>query len=186
MKKYGWIVLVAAALFVPVTAQAQTCFWTMCDWLDEDFEGYSTNTQFQNGEWNPYAAALVTITDSCYNPALSNKVIELPGGGGKISKTFFVDSQVSSNTQFEVDFRMTIEDDTDNWYDVITVRVIDETASTVETFYVRASAYDTSCNDISPLVLSNNYLDHWVTVELETGYLTVTDFLIDQISFWQN
>lgn len=177
MKKYGWVVLLAAALFVPVTAQAQTCFWTMCDWLDEDFEDNTLS------DWNPVYATIENINDSCYSGA-ANKVVEIQNGGS-ISKSFYVDGQVSSGTTFELDFRMTIVNDNNSYWDALTVRVINDDTAASEVFYFRSDSYGSSCSDLS-VPLSGNYKDHNVTVEFEVYYLSQTAFQLDQISFWQN
>ena len=167
--------LTAAVLFLPVTAQAQACYGNFCDWIAEDFANLSN--------WSSYAVSIETYNDSCHG-GLSNDVAELQTSS-TMSTSFYVDGNVSSGTQFEVDFRLTILYDIDNWYDVITVRVTNDDTNTTETFYVRASDYDSDCYDIAPLVLSNDYRNHNVTVEFEVGYLTQCTFQIDDVSFWQ-
>lgn len=165
----------AAFLFLPLSAEAQSCFGIYCDWLAEDFADVS--------DWDPNSTANF---NSFYDPCLVqyNDMAELQGGEWMETDTFFIDGNIYSATEFSLDFNLYHPDDTDNWYDALKVTVFDHTDNSTETFYVRGSDYDESCDDV-PFLLADNYLNHTVSVKFEMGPFASGTFRVDNVSFWQ-
>jgi hypothetical protein len=170
MNKLSFVLLLAVLSAVPISAYAQSCIWLSCN--------YVTDGSFNSGGtyWNPSNVGFGNVATDC---GTSN--IAYMQDSGTISQTFYIDGAGNS---FELDLHAYLEDDTDNWWDELTINVHNDDTHAYETFYLHGSSYDTDCNLLSYYPLSNDYSDSHVTVTISSSYLNLGTWQIDNVAFW--
>jgi hypothetical protein len=173
MKKIIFLI-VAVLLTLPYSAQAQTCFHYSCEYImDGDFEG-SHSWSSAGGNGVTYA----TITDPCLSGSVSTKVAELQNTES-ITRTF----STAAHSQWELEFNLYLQNDTENWYDQLKVTVKNNTTNQTETFYFHGDTYNSSCTK-RVLTLTKDYDNASVTVKFENSYLATGTWQIDNVGFW--
>lgn len=176
MRKLVLVLVAAVVLGIPSVTYAQSCAFDglcACDYINNGFS--STTGWTYSGVTFPY------IADPCLSGAPQNRVAQF-GSNGSLSRTFT--TYVTGGASYELYFYLYLPTDYDDWYDVITVKVKNETTNQTETFYFRGSDYDTSCPGHT-ISLSNDYSGAQVKVTFTRGYLGTGVMQIDNVSFWE-
>lgn len=73
--------------------------------------------------------------------------------------------------------------DTDNYYDQLTMSVTNNSTSVTEGFYLRGSTW-TNCGGGTTSTMSNDYDNISVTVRFEVSSLSTSGWYIDNVGFW--
>lgn len=170
MKKLQLALIALVILAFPFSAQAKSCFWFSCDYI-EDGQFYYSGTYWDEDNYVTYPLAS--------NVCNSSRVAEI-GNDSAVEQTFYVDDSFNF---YELVFHPILLDDTDNWYDQLKVTVYNHTTNSYETFYLRGSSFSNSCNN-ETYTLSNDYDNDWVTVRFEVAYLSLSSWQIDNVQFW--
>lgn len=173
MKKLQFAVVALAILAFPFSAQAKTCFWGSCNYV-EDGAFVNSGTY-----WTEASTTYPTVTGCT---SLGSTIVAQVGNSGYVEQTFEVDS---SYTSYNVDFRAFLLNDTDNWYDQLKVTVTNLDTNQSEVFYLRGSSYTTSCN-LNSFTLSNDYDNATVKVRFDVSYSTLGTWQVDDVAFWGN
>lgn len=170
VNKLYCIVLSLVVLIAPY-AQAKTCFMTSCNYITDGAFVYGGTY------WNESSTVTYpTIANDCK----TSKLAEL-WNTDYIEQSFYVDNGYSNG--FTLEFHAYLIDDTDNWYDQLTIRVTNTDTNVTETFYMRGSSYNTQCGT-QVLNLSNDYSLHNVKVRFEVSYLSIGKWQLDDVAFW--
>ena len=173
----GLALLVLAA---PV-AEAKTCFGLTCNYID-------TNQFFTNNctDWScpgpTYFPSFPNAT-TCGN---SSKVCQI-GNYAVLERNFEVDDTFTNSngvglTTFKLEFDLYLPNDSDNYYDELTVTVRNEDTGIEETRVFRGSN-SPACQNVD-WWLNNDYSNAEVTVTFEGGSLILHPWQIDGVSFW--
>lgn len=169
MRRAYRLCLVVAMSAVSLAVNAQSCIWLSCN--------YVSNGTFTNGGtyWNASYASFGNVTTDC---GTSN--IAYMEDSGSISQSFYVNGVGNS---FDLDLKVYLENDTDNWWDQLTIDIHNDDTNQSETFYLHGSSYDTSCSTLS-YPLTNDYSYTNVTVTISSSYLTTGTWQVDNVAFW--
>lgn len=177
-KQVALLVLLAAALITTTTANAAPiCFGGSCNWM--------INGNFSNiTGWTYSGTTFPSPNDPCLFGAPPNKLAELGTNHWLQSPTLFIDSSYYvAVDHFEVAFNLYLLNDTNNWWDQLTIQVKNTTTGQVETFYISGDQYTTSCTKVK-LTLANDYSDSNVEVKFKNSYLALGQWQIDNVAFW--
>lgn len=167
-------VLIAVILAVyPLAVQAEYCY--------EDFGCYyETDGQFINGGtyWTESAGTAYPTPLRCGS---YSKLAELQGGE-YVQQSFYVNHQHPS---FTVVFTAYLQNDTNNWYDDLTVRVTNTDTGQYEIRTLRGDSFSSSCSSIS-FNLSNDYSYANVTLKFSVGGFATGTYEVDGVAFIGN
>lgn len=172
MKRIYRILLAVVLLVSSVTTHAKQCFDffpAFCEYIDNGGfgSGYSG--------WDSYSGTTIDNPTRC---GYSTNLLQMPYGSF-IEQTFYVDDEF---TQFDIGFFAYLQNDTNNYYDELTITVTNTTSNQSEMFRLRGSTYNTTCAR-QGRTLQNDYSNSWVTVTFEVGSLTSGLWEIDDVSF---
>ncbi|HEY0143286.1 MAG TPA: hypothetical protein VGF48_20505 [Thermoanaerobaculia bacterium] len=174
MNKTYLLLLALAALFLPLTAQAQTSCWTYsCDYIEDGIFYYGGTY------WNDSNTTFPNVTDPC--GGWTNRVADI-GNQGYVEQTIYINN---TYTSYDLQFNAYLLDDTDNWYDQLKVTVKNHNTNQTESFYLRGNEIDLSCGSFS-FPLSNDYDNTYVTVRFTVSYLNLGTWYLDNVAFWGN
>ena len=168
MKVRNLVAVMLAVLVMPFSAQA-SCIGSSCIInLDPDFSDAGTYWT-ENGN--------VTYGNITTCSGTSARVRLDPGES--ISQTF----TPGSNFDYNLLLDAFLINDTDNFYDQLTITVRNNSTSVSEVFYLRGSSW-TNCSSSFSQDFANDYDNVSVTVTLEVQSLSTSGWYLDNIAFW--
>lgn len=167
------IVLLALlpALAMPNQIVAEYCFMLSCY--------YETDGVFANGGayWVESLGVTYPTVTVCGS---SSKRVQL-GPGQEIEQTFDVDA---SYTSFDVTLKPYLINDTDNYFDELTVTATNNDNSQSEFSRWRGSTFNNNCNSqVVTFTLQNDYSNSNVTLKFRVGSLSASSWYVDNIQF---
>jgi len=173
VKKFYSIVLVMILALTPF-AEAKTCYINECN--------YITNGGFASGSLSSWTTGgggtVTTVNDPCYG----SKAAQL-GNTQWIQQSMYVDDTYTGG--FSLQFKLYLNNDTNNFYDQLTIRVTNNDTGVSETFYIHGNSFSTNCSGATQVInLSNDYSLHNTTVRFENAYLATGTYLIDDVALW--
>lgn len=180
MKTLTVAALVFALLVVPI-AEAKTCAGLACNYIDTN-PGFSSDCTYWDCPGPTYYPSFPNST-TCSN---STKVCQL-GNYAVIKRHFEVDDTYENTygigiTAFKLKFDLNLPNDSNNFYDELTVTVRNDDTGDEETTVYRGTNVG-SCQTID-LVLYDDYSEANVTVTFRAGGLLLHPWQIDNVSFW--
>jgi hypothetical protein len=170
MKKSWLVFAVAVILAMPISAHAQSCIWLSCNYVTDG--GFNSGGTY----WNPVNVSFGSVAADCRTSSIAYMQ-----DSGTISQSFYINGVGNS---FELDLHAYLENDTDNWWDQLTIRIHNDDTNEFERFYLHGSTYDTDCGLLSYYPLANDYSYSNVTVTISSSYLTTGTWQIDDVAFW--
>lgn len=167
MTKMTCLSVVISVLAISSQAMAQSCIMASCYW--------ETDGVFANGGyyWDESAGTTYPTSTQCW----TSRVAQL-GPGDYVQQSFWV----PGGETVDVTFRAYLLNDTNNFYDDLTVTVTNHNTNQTELFRLRGSTYDTICDSLR-FVLQNNYDDAYVTLKFRAGSLMSGTWQIDNVQF---
>jgi hypothetical protein len=173
MTKAKRVVLAVILAIYPLAVQAEYCY--------EDFGCYyETDGQFINGgtSWTESAGTAYTTPSRCGS---SSKLAELQGTE-YVQQSFYVNN---SHPSFTVVFHAYLQNDTNNWYDDLEVRVTNNDTNQYETLTLHGDSFSSTCSPLS-FNLSNDYSNANVTLRFKGGTVATGTYEVDGVAFVGN
>lgn len=168
MKLRNFVAAVLAVFILPLSAQAG-CVINSCNLI--------TDGDFSSGGLYWDESGNVTYGNITTCSGTSARVRIDPGQS--ISQTF----TSGGNFDYELLFDGWLVNDTDNYYDQLTITVRNNDSGVSEVFYRRGSAW-TNCTDTFSENLANDYDGASVTVTLAVSSLSTSGWYIDNVALW--
>jgi len=168
MKARYLVAVALAVLVMPFSAQA-TCILNSCI-INEDPD-FSDAGMYWTESGNVTYGNITTCSGT------SARVRIDPGQS--ISQTF----TPGSNFDYNLLLDAFLVNDTDNFYDQLTVTVRNNSTNVSEVFYERGSAW-TNCSSTFSKDLTNDYDNVSVTVTVAVSSLSTSGWYLDNVAFW--
>jgi hypothetical protein len=166
-KKVMWLSGVIFVFSISSQAVAQSCILQSCCW--------ETDGVFANGGnyWDEGPGTTYPISAICQ----TSRVAQLDAGE-YVQQSFWV----GGGETVDVTFCAYLLNDTENYYDELTVTVTNHNTNQSELFRLRGSTYNTICSS-HKVTLQNNYDNANVTLKFRAGSLASGTWQIDNVQF---